>query len=316
MQKTIAIGIAAGGLAASLMMSRYLGGFGSIILVFMVPLPLFLVGLTYGTASAAIAGLTGSILSLYSGVDSGLLFLLGFALPAGILVRQALLKGSEPAMPQAVAWIPPGQLVLWLAGLATALFGIVMLVSAGHDGGLLGVLQRYVQLVQTEMMKAVPAGSETEQALPALLNSIIPLIPGTMMAGWMLILVANGALAQGVAVRFGWNLRPSPAMAALVLPRGLSVFFAVALAAAHWGSGISELVGLTMTYILATAYILQGLAVCHALARRAAMPTLVLTVGYLLLVISGLPLATLGLIEEWVGIRRRIAVAPSDQERK
>ena len=46
-------------------------------------------------------------------------------------------------------------------------------------------------------------------------------IPGIVAASWMIMLVANGALAQGVLARFGANWRPSPDLAGLGLPARL-----------------------------------------------------------------------------------------------
>jgi len=43
-------------------------------------------------------------------------------------------------------------------------------------------------------------------------------IPGMIAASWMIMLVANAALAQGLLARFGANWRPSPDLAGLDLP--------------------------------------------------------------------------------------------------
>lgn len=321
MQKTIAVGIAAGGVAAMLLMARSAGGFGGVILVYMAPLPLFYAGLTLGMTGMGIASLTGSILSLLMGVDAALLFVLGFAVPVGVLVRQALqpVPAGGGNARAAANWTSPGQLVLWLAVLAAVLFGLAMLLGTGHDGGLIGILERRLQPLQDVVIAAVAGGPGNDQAVRAGWMTIIRLLPGMTAMVWMMIMAVNGALAQGVAIRFGQNLRPTPDMAALVLPRGLSMLLAAALLAATAAAGTPGFIGLTLACILVAAFVFQGLGVVHALVRRSSMPGLMLVLSYVgFVVVSGLLvlLAILGLVEEWVGIRRRIAVAPSDQERK
>jgi len=56
-----------------------------------------------------------------------------------------------------------------------------------------------------------------------------------------------------------------------------------------------------------------GLAVAHVIARRAPMPGLVLAAFYLVLLVFFLiaagVVAALGVVEQWIGVRNRVAVA-------
>jgi hypothetical protein len=61
---------------------------------------------------------------------------------------------------------------------------------------------------------------------------------------------------------------------------------------------------------LSVAFCLGGLAVLHAAARRLSHPTIVLVFFYTTAALFGWPFlaaAVLGLLETWLGLRRRLA---------
>jgi uncharacterized membrane protein len=125
----------------------------------------------------------------------------------------------------------------------------------------------------------------------------------------MVTTVANGALAQGLLARFGANWRPSPPMAALALPVWLTVALAGAAALTIF-PGAPRFIGLNMTIALFVAFCLGGLAVLHAAARRLSQPTMALVSFYTVATLFGWPfmiVAVLGLLESWLGLRRRLA---------
>ena len=47
------------------------------------------------------------------------------------------------------------------------------------------------------------------------------LFPGLMATSWLVMVVLNAVLAQALAVRLGWNRRPSPDLTRLELPSWL-----------------------------------------------------------------------------------------------
>jgi len=98
-------------------------------------------------------------------------------------------------------------------------------------------------------------------------------------------------------------------MAALALPIWLTVALAAA-AAMTMGPGALRFVGLNLTMALAVAFCLGGLAVLHSAVRRLSQPTMALVFFYTVATLFGWPFlvaALLGLLESWLGLRRRLA---------
>jgi hypothetical protein len=125
----------------------------------------------------------------------------------------------------------------------------------------------------------------------------------------MVMAVINGSLAQGILGRFKLNWRPSPDLAALDLP----VWIPIALAAAAGLTMLGEagrFFGVNAIVTLSVPFCLAGLGVVHALTRRMSNPRFALVVFYVLAGLFGWPLlvaAALGLVEPWLGLRRRLA---------
>src|SRR5947208_281736 len=141
------------------------------------------------------------------------------------------------------------------------------------------------------------------------LSGTAALIPGIAAASWMVMAVINGALAQGLLARFGLAWRPSPDLAQLGLPRSLTAALGLAAAATLVG-GTWRFLGINLIIALSVPFCLGGLAVVHAAVRRLPHPGMALIAFYMLAGMFGWPLlaaAALGLVEAWLGLRRRLA---------
>ena len=295
----IAVGCGVG--AASLYLTVVLGSPGAVILVYMTQLPLFIAGLWLGVGAAALAGITASLVLFAAGdfLAAAIFTALNVA-PVLLLVRQALLARRRED--GTLGWYPPGLLTAWLA--AVALFGMAatFLLFGGPDG-----LQAALQEVVGHVLDRL-----TGTALPQrdqVAGTLALVIPGVIAASWMIMAMINGMLAQGVLVRFGANWRPSPDLAALGLPPWLAVALAIAGAGVAVG-GTARFVGINMAIALSVPFGLAGLAVLHVAARRLSHPAMALVTFYTLAGLFGWPLlavAVLGLLESWLGLRRRLA---------
>ena len=267
----------------------------------MTQLPLFVAGLWLGAGAAAIAGGSGTLVLLVANDLLGAaIFAALNAGPVTLLVRQALL--ARRRSDGSFAWYPPGLLTAWLTGLALTGIVAAVLLLGGPDG-LHGTLRDMVaQVLDRITSKPVPNRDQVAEGLAMI-------IPGVVAASWMVTTVANGALAQGLLARFAVNWRPSPQMAALALPIWLTVALAAA-AALTMVPGALRFVGLNMTIALVVAFCLGGLAVLHAAVRRLSQPTMALVFFYTVATLFGWPFlvaALLGLLESWLGLRRRLA---------
>jgi Predicted membrane protein (DUF2232) len=279
---------------------------GSVILVFLAQLPLFAAGLWLGAGSAALAGCVAVLFLMGAGnPTTALAFAVLNAIPVAVLVRQSLLARplrARPASASAVEWYPPGLLTAWLTG-----FGLAAIAATvGFLGG-----QQGVEIELRGVLTPVLAGRlaeitpEHEEAL----GFIAFVLPGTIAVSWMLMTATNGALAQGLLVRFGVNWRPTPELAALGLPIWIPVVLACA-AGATFLSGTARFLGVNAMILLAVPYCLAGLAVLHTVARRFPRPVVTLTTFYVLAAVFGWPfllIAVLGLLDSPLGLRRRLA---------
>jgi hypothetical protein len=307
--KGIVIAIGAGIASLVMLMSMLTGAHGAVILAYLAPLPLFYAGTAYGVPGVLVAGIAASTVAAGIGWLMGLTYMLAFAAPAAVLVRQALLARPGSA-PNSLIWYPPGMLAIWLAAIAAILIVAAHVLAAGTQDGLDGLLRPALREVLAQM-----GASETERAMMPV-DQMARALPPIAAVGWMVMMAVNAALAQALAVRFGQNRRPSPDMAALILPEWLALVSALAAAAALAPGQLGK-IGLSLTAIAAVPFLFQGLAVIHVLARRYSAGGLLLFALYaLLFMLSGLVVVVvvLGLIEQWLGFRRRMAGGAPDRE--
>ncbi len=296
-----AVGIACGVIAGGLYVAVMFGTPGALILVYLTQLPLFLAGLWMGTAAAAIAGATGTLVLLAASDLVGAALFAGMnATPVALLVRQALQARQRDD--GALAWYPPGLLTAWLTAFALAGIAAAVVVLGGPDAlqtTLRGVI---VQVLDRVYGKPLPHREQVAETLALV-------VPGIVAASWMVTMVVNAALAQGVLARFGANWRRSPDLAGLGLPIWLPAALGVAAALTVFGGG-ARFVGINMIIALSVAFCLAGLAVLHAAARRLSQPAIALVSFYSVAALFGWPflaVAVLGLLESWLGLRRRFA---------
>ncbi|HLZ67234.1 MAG TPA: DUF2232 domain-containing protein [Aliidongia sp.] len=304
----------AGGLAAALLfVSLAKGNVGGVILMGMTPLPLFLVGLSFGIMPAAIASMVGAVVILAADTLYGTVFVADFALPVMIVVPLALWRRRSET-----AWPSAGRLVLGLTALAAVVFLVSDLSLMAQPGGMEGSLRTAIGALSKELRNQDPqVGEQAEQ----LLQAAVRWLPGLGAAAWMVLVAANGVLAQGALAGFGWARRPAPSLAAITVPWWALVPLAAAIAAAVLGRdqlGREEIAfaGSNLSVILAMPFLFQGLGVVHALAARSKKRAWLLAGVYVAVLIFGWPIpliVALGVIEQWVGLRRRYAATGQEK---
>jgi hypothetical protein len=180
-----------------------------------------------------------------------------------------------------------------LAGIAAALLGL------GGPEGLQSALKSVVGEVLDRLARRPLPNRDQAAGLLAMV------IPGIVAASWMMMLVANAALAQGLLARFGRNRRPSPDLAGLGLPLWVPLALGFAAAAIVFG-GPLRFIGINMMIALSVPFCLAG----HAAARRLTHPAMALVGFYTVAAMFGWPflaVAVLGLLESWLGLRHRLA---------
>lgn len=323
--RSMIIGSLAGVASAVLVLTAASGPFG-FLLSYLVPLPLFFAGLTHGLPAIGIAGAAGALISAFNGLQAGGSYLVIFAVPAVLVTRQALLaRPAAEAAPGAevndgLEWYPAGGLVVWLTYSALGLFALALLLTAGREGGLPGMLQpkieQILRMITTEMQPRSD-GKTVDAAAAA--TGLAQVLPSALGLGWLTMMAINGTLAQGLATMVKQNRRPTPRYSAMTLPRSLVLAFGAAVIAGVLLPDDMSFIAVTAAAVLAFPFFLQGLAVVHRLAAKAALQGMVLAAFYAALVLGtalvAVPVLILGFIEQWAGFRRRLAGAGASQEK-
>jgi hypothetical protein len=314
MSKDVLIALAGGAASALLSLSMASGSAIAFLIVYLAPLPLFLVGLSRGASVAAIAGMAGvTATALLVGPLGGLIYAALNGVPAWYAIRQSLRRLPGAAPGTTADWFPVGGILAVLSAAAAAVVVAAAVANLGEPGGLDGVIRGHLGAALKAVAPMLSA-DERSRAVAAM----APVFPAAVAISWLAMTVANGVLAQWLLARAGRNLRPSPDLLRLTLPGWSAWPLVIAAAAALIGNGQFGYVARNVALILWVPYFFLGLAVVHTLVRRVDFAGTLLAAFYvLLLLLSGwiLPLvAGLGFVDELVDLRRRFAKAAVDRE--
>ncbi len=307
MSKDMLIAVCGGALSGFASLAFLSGMPGALLAVYLAPLPMLLVGLDHGTKAATVAGISGiAVTAIAGGPLSGWLFALIHALPVWVIVRQALLKRlAKDGTTE--DWYPAGSILSILSVFGAGMLFVAMVTSLGEEGGLHGLVRSYLDQVFAYMMPTM------DEALRGdLVQAISPLFPGYLGTSWVVMAAVNASIAMAILTRAQRTERPKTKLADLVLPDWMSWFLVVAAAVALLGQGELEFLGRNLALILAVPFFFLGLGVVHDLARQVTFPGMLLTAFYLILFLSGwiaIAVIAAGLLEQWVGLRRRFKTA-------
>lgn len=304
----------AGGLAsAALYLATLTDAPIALMLAYLALLPLYAVGLGWGTGAAAIAALIAAVaVALVASMVVGLTFALAYSVPAVMVVRLSLRSRAEPD--GKVTWYPVGPLVTWLSLYACGGFMLMALI-AGDSG-----VREVVAAIEKILSGVVLVDQNPEVAV--IVRAISEHFPAIVICSWMVMVLVNSVLAQGVLQRFKRNLRPWPEAAMITLPAWYTLVTVGAAALAL----VARLAGLdTVGFIARNAalgllvpFFLVGLAVVHVWARRWPAKMAILAGFYLLLLVSGwvalVAVSGLGFMEQWLHLRRRFAGTGSQED--
>jgi hypothetical protein len=316
------IGIAVGaGIAAALLFAVTVKGtMLAMLLAYLAPLPIFIVTLGWGLDVGALAGVVAG-LAAAAAIEpvSGALFVVTVALPAWILSfiagpnRDSLFRASSNG---AAARIPVGIIVAATAAIGFAL-GVAALLAliayyGGYDNGIRGLAAEFtpdLKLAVDEVM-ALPAGFSVEEF--AML--IVRISPAAVAISTLLMLCVNLYIAAR-SVQLSHRLdRPWPNLPeSLVLPPALGAALIVAAAVCFILPAPAYQIAWIATGALGASYVLQGLAVLHALSRGLPARFALLAGLYVCSLITfrwSMPIiAVVGLLESLLSLRARRAAA-------
>ncbi len=314
MAQPMVLAILGGGVAALLLLTGLSGGMFAALLAYFTPLPILWVGLGLGAGAVPIAAASGIVLIMLLGPAAAAAVFVGMhALPSWMVVRQALgrRQAAGPGGPE--TWVPAGDVLASLsvfAAVAVAGFGLFAL------GGAMGIEATLQEALDDWVKQGFPTLSEVDRR--EVTGSITPMFLGLGGAVWIAAMALNTGLAQTLLVKRGRNLRPTPRWSDLTLPDWLSWVLVAAAALALVAGGDLGYLARNIAVVLAVPFFFVGLAVVHRLTGRLSFGGGMLAAFYVLLLIMlpgvGTVVALLGIIEQWIGIRRRLPGGPSDRE--
>jgi hypothetical protein len=301
MSQALALAVLAGIVSGGLGLAPLSGSLGFVLVSYFVQLPLMLAGLTMGLAAALIACMAAMVLNgLIGGVLPALIFGVAFAAPALLVVRQALLSRQDQS---GLVWYPPGLILAHLALLTVVVLALAFLALSGQPGGLLGTIETV--LLEGAALVSEAAGQPAPD--PEMLKSSALLVPAIVACSWLVMGVVNAVIAQAIAVRSGWNRRPSPSLSDLDLPYWLWPLMAGAVILSLLGSDGIGLFGRSALIVLIVPFGFLGLAVIHKFANRWSYRQLGLAAVYVGIIVFNWPILAviaLGLVEDWAHLRR------------
>ena len=291
-------------------------------LVLASPLPIYVAGLGWGSLAAGGAGVVAVMAAtLYGDPLVASVFSVAFALPAFVLSHLAVVPhgafGGRRGPAEEPAWRSASALTLALVaiGLVEVAAAALALALAAGEAGLAGTVRERLGA----LMAAAYGASSDDAAITAIVDAWDSLVLGAIVVAVMLAHAALGALAQGLVRSAGVLRRPAPAFWQLRLPVWLSILavvlaaiVAVLDAAAGEREGpVAFAIHLATGFLLVLGggFLLQGLAVLHALTRGMSAQPLMLVGSYMAVLVfqpfGALAFAAVGFAECWAGFRER-----------
>lgn len=293
-----------GALGALILVSLFAAPAAGLILLNIAWTPLIFAALTAGVTGGLVAGAAAmGVGYVTGGVLIAVLILVSMAVPALFVSWLAL---SRRTMPDGtVVWRDSSSAAVWLAWGGVAIIFSSALMTLGTPDGLRGFLRMAFTVNAETAWRMMPMGTGS---MTQVVDLMLWFAPGMAIAFLTVGLVMNAALAQGLAMRFGSNLRPPMRLADLDLPGWMAVALGIALFAAVASPSILGWYGWHVAMVLAGAYLLAGLAVVHAVTRGRPGRGLMLGLLYATLVLfwpAAILVVVVGVIEHWARLKRR-----------
>jgi Predicted membrane protein (DUF2232) len=256
--KSIAIGAAAGFVAALLSASASSPSLLSIVIMLVTPMPVLLAGLGWGPAAGIAAVAAAGITISVSGQPLlALIHALAITIPAAAMAHFASL--GKPGPDGGMEWFP----------LSSILMRAIALLSAGFMAA--GLITGYGPALANEVANAIaaqvqasdPSAVISAEQRTALASMFANVIPYAMPAYWLMVLTGNFYAAVHIARKSGLLHRARDFWpSALRLPKYALVALAVTLALSFLSGGLGDLAAVPAG-ALAAAFCAVGLALLH-----------------------------------------------------
>lgn len=286
--RTLAIGAMCACLVVVLSLIGYYIPAMSLLLSFVVPLPMVVAGLMCGPATGMVSLVAASVLLAMfvgplSAVTIGVRYcLMGLAL--GVCFRRGYAGGKVFAIVTVVSTlsIAVGTLFsFWLAGIP---------VMQGIEKMIATVTSVYDVLEDQEQMLALlPPGMGMEEYIAFLKRTTVSILPATFVIYCMLVVWVNYLISQFVLRRMGYQVTPLPSFARWQMPLPILWIAMLGLAFGIAGNYLEmEMlanISFNLLYMTIPLFLLCGFSVLYYYLQRREIPQVVKTVTILFLII-------------------------------
>jgi hypothetical protein len=319
----IAVAIGAGCAAALLFAVSAQTSAVAMALTYLAPLPIMIATLGWGLDSGAIATtISVAALALLSEPLSALLFAASVAIPGWALAAVAVTPvprylGARPSAASAhasVGTIVSLASVIGILGGAAILTAIIVIYGGYGEGA------RRIAAELTALAGSAFGGAESAKTAQEFAETLVRFGPSAI-AGSMLLMLCINLYSAARSAQLSHRLsRPWPDLpTSLYLPWPLGGLFLGCIAAAYVLPSPAGQYFAVGAGGLGGAFVLQGLAVAHALSRGLALRPVMLAALYACCFLRAkytLPVvAALGLVDVFARLRNRPAFMPASNPR-
>ena len=312
--RSIAIAVLCGLIAAVLFVSPLsLGSLGMGLSSF-TAMPLFVAVLGFGTVIGMIACAVAALaVGIFMGPISGFSVLLATLAPAVWIGHSAGLSRDDSGVQE---WFPLSQILFRLAVISAGIVLIIGVITGySHQWALDQVSAMMSQFADVQNQSGAGGAGPliSQQEIETRAKDIATLIPIIMPVSILLLMIINLRLAERFVRRRGWMLRPKDDLPSAVnMPPMAAIIVAVASVLSFMSNDLG-----TMAQVVAGAFggafLMVGLATIHFITRGLAVRPFLLPIVYIVLLFSRFiaPIfALIGVAESLLSIRARFAGPP------
>lgn len=302
MSKDHGLSVVAGIASALVFLSVLTGGGMGVVLAYVMPLPLVMVGLSRGFGRAMLGSGLALVAVLVVAPSATAVFAVAAVVPVLIIVGLSGLCRVTPS--GGLDWYPPGSILAWLAIAAVGLMGAGALVVGTGGTGFEEEARRFITQLVDQIAPLTP--DEVKDGAIALWSALFPAMLGS---AWLIMAAMNGMLAQWTVAKSGHAFRPTPAYVTLEVPLWALAALAGAVVVGLTAGGDIGYLSRNAAVVLMWPQIFAGLAVVHQALRHRSHAGVMLALFYVgFFVMFGwalVAIAGLGLVRHWTRLRRR-----------
>lgn len=283
-------GILGGALCATLFaFAALVPNVGTAMLSTLAPLPLFLVGFSFGRKAATVAVIASSILiALIASPLQVIPHVLMNGLPIILLVDRILAMRDDISLELALKWI---------CGIAVVFAGVGSFILSLVDSA--------------EVLKALldpKAMASQPKKVMDFMILIMPYMPGFFALSWCAGVIANMSLAQGVLTGIEKSMVATPSLKDLALSKAWLIPLIVCLSVSFVGAGFVTLLAQNLLFVLLLPFLLQGLAPIHGGLSRGMLMFFYFLMFFMMLFLFLLPLLFVAFAGIIITLRRKTAL--------